>query len=457
MYTFNLLSLTRTEITTAMKPRPTFSTTFVVPMRSNLVLSNSNPACRRNQQIRAIAPALSYHIWREASRSTVRDGHKERGTRGVWTTTRYASTAAAPAPGQKSSSYGPMPFPPPLPTRGAQTAKTAKSNNVPTTKHAKPTPTTTTLPTKLSPRTSHAPTSSVPAKRPSESTTQGHQVTARARENLNPPRFTYAPDLSVPARKANQNTASYLWAAGRAYVAFYKAGISHVRQTLSLAKKLRSRALKDGAAAGGGSKKDISEVLTRAEWQVVLRSRKDALRLPAFGALVLLLGEWLPLVVIWITPVIPEACRIPKQVERELNKTEKARHERLRRISLDAVRIMADERRTPGAALVEEQERDGGREDKAVRDAARAVEHMTHYDLLIASARYNCHSRIFDYLHLTPPKPLLRRRVGKMLEYLRKDDRLIERDGGVAGLGKEEVRRACVERGIDVLGKGRAS
>ena len=33
------------------------------------------------------------------------------------------------------------------------------------------------------------------------------------------------------------------------------------------------------------------------------------------------------------------------------------------------------------------------------------------------------------------------------------DDFAIERDGGIKSLEKEEVRIACEERGIDVLGK----
>lgn len=47
---------------------------------------------------------------------------------------------------------------------------------------------------------------------------------------------------------------------------------------------------------------------------------------------------------------------------------------------------------------------------------------------------------------------LLRRRVRKVVEYLEMDDVLINRAGGVAGMSGEEVRMACVERGINVMG-----
>jgi hypothetical protein len=39
------------------------------------------------------------------------------------------------------------------------------------------------------------------------------------------------------------------------------------------------------------------------------------------------------------------------------------------------------------------------------------------------------------------------------MEYFRLDDWLIKRDGGVKKLSEEEVRMACVERGIDVVGR----
>jgi hypothetical protein len=132
----------------------------------------------------------------------------------------------------------------------------------------------------------------VPARSP---TPQGTTATTlRAKENLNPPSFTYAPEISVPARKADQNVVKWLWKAGRAYLTFYKQGISHVRQTSKHAKTLRQKAQQPP-----NTNKDISDVLTRADWQIVRRSKSDTMRLPAFGILVLALGEWLPLVVMW--------------------------------------------------------------------------------------------------------------------------------------------------------------
>lgn len=261
---------------------------------------------------------------------------------------------------------------------------------------------------------------SVPAKIPAAAKSQTTVLVAKAKANLNPPPFTYAPDLHIPARKGDQSFVGYLWNAGRAYIAFYKAGISNVRQTSKLAKTLRSK------AAG----KPATEVLTRAEWQLIRRSKRDMIRLPAFGLLVLLLGEWLPLVVLYITPLIPEPCRIPQQVQRVHHKLQQTRHNRLMEIAKNGIALQARDPRTPGTTT---------------RDSL--------FELLLLSARYNCHSPIWDTLRLTPPKWLLRRNVRNTLEYIKTDDALIERDGGYAALEKREVERALVERGCDVLGK----
>ncbi|KAF1362318.1 hypothetical protein EJ07DRAFT_107444 [Lizonia empirigonia] len=290
----------------------------------------------------------------------------------------------------------------------------------------------------------------------------------RANDKLNPPSFTYAPELSVPARKEGQNYASYLFSCGKAYLTFYKSGISHTRQTLKFAKTLRARLTAQGHAvsqdiAGNG-------VLSRAEWQVLRCSKRDLLRLPVMGFLILALGEWLPLVVVYLTPVIPEACRIPAQVERTLRKLEARRRDRLNRIAMDAQRLQTRDRtprtdedaiRLAAAAegLLSPDSKFGKEGGLAMASAIippSASQDLSLFHLLLLSARLNCHARLFDTLYLTPPKWLLQRSVSRTLAYLTQDDELIRRDGGSQALDKQELQRACVDRGIDVLGKSEA-
>jgi hypothetical protein len=369
-----------------MKPRPSVST-FAIAARSRTALQ-----CRRHVHIQAIAPALSCQLWHDGSRRIGGGGNNYKAQ-----PERYASTSARPTP---KHSYGREPPPP---------AKSTK----------------TTVPAKLP---KNAPTTTL-----ARSSTPSQVPVVKAKENLNPPPFTYAPELTVPARKSDQGLISYLWKCGRSYLTFYKTGVSHVRQTSKLAKTLRSR---------------TPSSLTRAEWQIVQRSRKDMLRLPAFGLIFLICGEWTPLLVMYITPLIPEPCRIPTQVTKDLEKTEKTRHERQRRAGVDSIAFMA--RDPPKAGTSSHYE---GLGVNAATVAATEPLKATLLDLVLFSARFNCHSRVWDWVSLTPPKFWLQRNVRKRVEYLRRDDELIRRDGGHVALEKREVERACIERGMDVLGK----
>ncbi|KAH8724659.1 hypothetical protein GQ44DRAFT_708559 [Phaeosphaeriaceae sp. PMI808] len=256
-------------------------------------------------------------------------------------------------------------------------------------------------------------------------------VAKEGTDKLNPPSFTYAPELVVAPRQPKQNFFSYLWKAGRSYITFYKTGVKHVRQTRKVAQTLRQTAKRLAP------RRDFAEVTTRATWQIIRRSRKDMLRLPAFGIIFLICGEWTPLLVLYMTPLVPEPCRIPSQVQRELSKTEDRRHMRQRRAGLGAT--------AHHSASLNATQADFIRNANPLK--------LTVAELTAASARYDCHSRIWDWMFITPPKFLLQRNVRKKFKYLGTDDKLIEKFGGHCKLERREMERACIERGIDVLGK----
>jgi hypothetical protein len=332
----------------------------------------------------------------------------------IWTaqSQRYASTSTQPSP---KSVYGRADAPPP--------AKTSK----------------TTVPAKTSANRTVSP----PAK-----TNQTPQVPIlKAKANLNPPDSTYAPDLTLPTRASDQGFISYIWKCGRTYLTFYKTGVSNVRSTSKLARSLRAKAGPTGTV-------DYTSVLTRAEWQIVRRSRLDMLRLPAFGVIFLVFGEWTPLLVRWITPLIPEPCRIPSQVSRDLEKAERKRKDRLHKLDPARVmRLVEKDRPKPGVTM----EAVGARvDDKSVdAEALRDIEvgGLRYLDAYVLACRFDAYAREWDWVGITPPKRLLQRNLKKKFEYLKKDDELIQRDGGWAALEKREVESACRERGLDVLGK----
>ncbi|CAI6338966.1 unnamed protein product [Periconia digitata] len=302
--------------------------------------------------------------------------------------------------------------------------------------------------------------SSVPAKSPSPSPSPPKVPLPQALAKLNPPEDTYAPELTIPSKQPGQNSFKYLFQCGKLYIQFYKKGIANVRSTSKLAKSLRkkqkqqqqqqSSRMTSSTDAQGGRGNDTG-VLTRAEWQITRRSRTDMLRLPPFAVLVLILGEWMPLVALYLTPIIPEPCRIPRQVERMLRKSEERRTERLRRIGLEAARLVARDRR-PGTPSTSSTPRSPDDVLRASGVRATNVDDMDLYTLLSLSARLDLHGWTWDRLFVTPPKSWLKRLVGKRLEYLKTDDALIVRDGGYQVLGELELRRACYERGMIVLG-----
>lgn len=401
-----------------MQPRPVFST-FIVSSQSHSVFAS----LPRHGYLytRAATTALSCQPRHERSPCfTQRANHRT--ALGV-PVRQYAVSSAASA---KKTGHHIAAAPPPL-SKANKTKVPAKRTSSPPLQPARNAP------------SSALPPAPLPA---SKSTTT---TTLRASERLNLPPIAYAPEISVPARKADQNFIKWLWSAGRAYLSFYKSGISHVRQTAKLAKTLRNKAAQD-------SNKDMSQVLTRAEWQLVRRSRSDVLRLPVFGVLVLLLGEWLPVVVLYITPVIPEVCRIPQQVERALRKREDKRQDRLRKIGLDAMRLLSKDRPSGASASSYDPSSMSLSKGHAALPG-KNWQDMTLFELCLTAAQLDCYPALFDWVPLTPPKWLLQRNVSKKMEYLATDRKLIDRDGGLNGLNAEEVRRACVDRGLPVLGK----
>lgn len=113
---------------------------------------------------------------------------------------------------------------------------------------------------------------------------------------------------------------------------------------------------------------------------------------------------------------------------------------------MDAARLLYGTRK-PGVAT--------SVDDVPVPNAVKPedLQKLHLFGLLTLSSKLDAHSKLWDLLFLTPPKSVLRWGLRRRLEYLQKDDGLVVRDGGWQALGKEEGIRACVERGIDVMGR----
>lgn len=298
---------------------------------------------------------------------------------------------------------------------------------------------------------------------------------------INPPASTLPAPLDVPERKPDQSLFSYAYRSGRAYLAFYKTGVKNVWANYKLTKELKAR-LRDktqGDASASASAPSAppsaapptaststkgkipspspppsplpSAVLTRADFQLLKRNRHDMARVPLFGLLLLIFGEWLPLFIIFFTKVVPYPCRIPTQIRREREKVE-----RRRRDSFRGVGGVAPKPPPPKSGGVGKGEVKEGDVTVKVEGLYETVNRMSRDELLHVSRSLGLHSRLWDRfagIDHVPPTSVLKYKVRSWLQYLEVDDKLAIRDGKVQELVDEEVRIACEERGIDVLGK----
>jgi hypothetical protein len=255
----------------------------------------------------------------------------------------------------------------------------------------------------------------------SSSTPAGPHVSSAA---ANPPSTTRPPPLDLPTRKPETSTFSHLLATGKAYLTFYKTGLKHIYTNTRLVYALNSGP--DAAApthatptAGGR---------TRAQLLLLRRWRHDVRRLPLFALLLLVCGEFTPLAVLALPQLVPYTCRIPAQERRMWRAAEERR-----------ARSFADlcNARASGQYV------EGGRRPPNRVEAGHIAR------------RLGLVSPLWDRVGMGgwAPAFMTRRRVAAHIGYLADDDALLLRAGGVPALESEEVRLACVDRGIDVLGR----
>lgn len=150
---------------------------------------------------------------------------------------------------------------------------------------------------------------------------------ARPSLPVNPPSTTLPAAIDFPIRPNNEdNTVSrfkYYFALGRAYLGFYKTGVKNVWLNHKLAKEIAQR-LKIKPYAGGNAtrrshlqKLSSRSSLSRADFQLLERTRADVKKLPLFGLIIAICGEFTPLVVLATgKAVVPRTCQIPSQVEK---------------------------------------------------------------------------------------------------------------------------------------------
>lgn len=237
---------------------------------------------------------------------------------------------------------------------------------------------------------------------------------------LNPPASTRPPPLQ--AVEPQQSKPAYYLKLGKAYVTFFKDGVKAVVTNYKLL-SARVKSLPSGEARPSIFKPHyIPNSFSRADWVLLWRTRHDLIRLPAFALFLLVAGELTPIVVVFISGILPYTCRFPRE----------------QRISLEK----AEQRRQVAFDELESQYPRGALSPGITRAVAR--QHILK-SLDISGG-------IWDRLGFTPPG--LWDIKGKLrMAFLEVDDKRLVDDGGPLGLELEELRIACSDRGIDILGK----
>lgn len=238
---------------------------------------------------------------------------------------------------------------------------------------------------------------------------------------LNPPASTRPPVLATPDQSAYDSAPSYYFNLGKAYLKFYKDGLKAVFQNRKLLREKLERTPADDRPSVF-KPHIVPKSFSRADWVLFWRVKHDMLRLPFFGLMLLVIGEFTALVVLWVDGVVPYTCRIPKQIGNNLQQAEERRRS-----------VFAElEAKYPHGVLS--------------ADFTPAVgRNQVLRSLHIAG-------NMWDRLGFIPPG-MWQIKGNLRMAFLEGDDKNLVEDGGIMGLETEELRIACVERGIDVLGK----
>ena len=153
-------------------------------------------------------------------------------------------------------------------------------------------------------------------------------------------RSTFPPVLeSLPARTRADNILKYYYKVGRVYLKFYKTGFKQILDNRKLAKQIRAMHPRHPmlqAYSGNAIDRMTGQIvqptmtavpgttsLSRADFQLIRRHASDIAKMPAMGLLLAIFGEWLPLFVVFLDPLIPGTMLLPKQITKRRSKLAK--------------------------------------------------------------------------------------------------------------------------------------
>ena len=140
---------------------------------------------------------------------------------------------------------------------------------------------------------------------------------------LNPPITTRPPPLSLPEKLPHLPKYKYYFRVGKAYALFYKTGLKAIWTNYKLARALPNQIFSRGQA--NLHQAVFDGLLTRADFQLIRRTRRDISKVPLFALIWLICGEFTPLAVLFFTGAVPPTIWIPKQVHKAREEAEARR------------------------------------------------------------------------------------------------------------------------------------
>lgn len=235
-----------------------------------------------------------------------------------------------------------------------------------------------------------------------------------------------------------------LVAVGRAYLTFYKTGLKNVyhnyRASLPLRRELGLPAYFPVSPPRGTifdeALNETPEIkLGRGRFQLVRRSARDVQRMIPFTLILIICGEFTPLIVpIFGNAITPATCRVPGQVTKEREAGSK------RKVLAQQALAAATGEAVPMTGS------DAERAQLLELTTISSAQQASAQKVLQACAMFGLVKKHDRFLGTMLAGSVYRPRLLRHLHYLRIDDRMIL-DAGVDSLSAEEVRIAVEERG----------
>ncbi|KAF9212574.1 hypothetical protein BGZ59_006576 [Podila verticillata] len=181
------------------------------------------------------------------------------------------------------------------------------------------------------------------------------------------------------------------------------------------------------------AQKENGHQLTRREFQLIHKTDIDVKRMIPFGLVFLLATEYIPLIIIFAPQLIPTTCVTPSQLEGRRKKIHEKRS------------VMTEK-------LIRLNRREITKESLANYNSFMTIskKYGEAFDYEMIDREHLSSFCKFMGLNGFGPKFMLKKRLGKHMDYIRNDDELLQQEG-IDGLSFSELQLANEERGMRSL------